>query len=76
MSVPAPARHALERRERLAEKYPELAGDRRPVLAHEGRYATAPLLAGDPPHPHNHLHPRPHDHAHPHPHRQPEPPPG
>lgn len=41
-------RHALERRERLEEKYPELAGDRRPVLAHEGRFAAAPLRAGDP----------------------------
>ena len=34
-------------RERLAEKYPELAGDRRPVLAHEGMFAKAPLRAGD-----------------------------
>ncbi|QVQ52376.1 zinc ribbon domain-containing protein [Spiractinospora alimapuensis] len=41
-------RRALERRQRLEEKYPELAGDRRPVLAHEGRFAADPLRAGDP----------------------------
>lgn len=35
-------------RERLEEKYPELAGDRRPILAHEGAFAAAPLRAGDP----------------------------
>lgn len=34
-------------RERLEEKYPELAGDRRPILAHEGHFASAPLRAGD-----------------------------
>ncbi|MBK0869665.1 MULTISPECIES: zinc ribbon domain-containing protein [unclassified Saccharopolyspora] len=38
----------MTRREALEEKYPELAGDRRPVLAHEGRFANAPLRAGDP----------------------------
>ena len=38
----------LTRREKLEEKYPELAGDRRPVLAHEGRFAAKPLRAGDP----------------------------
>lgn len=38
----------MSRREKLEEKYPELAGDRRPVLAHEGRFAAAPLRAGDP----------------------------
>ncbi|NDL59333.1 FmdB family zinc ribbon protein [Phytoactinopolyspora mesophila] len=37
----------LSQREKLEEKYPELAGDRRPVLAHEGRFAGAPLRAGD-----------------------------
>lgn len=36
------------RRERLEEKYPELAGDRRPVLAHEGPFAQRPLRDGDP----------------------------
>ncbi len=38
----------MTRREKLEQKYPELAGDRRPVLAHEGRFATQPLRAGDP----------------------------
>ncbi|MEV5301943.1 FmdB family zinc ribbon protein [Amycolatopsis methanolica] len=38
----------MTRREKLEQKYPELAGDRRPVLAHEGRFAAAPLRAGDP----------------------------
>ncbi|NEE03667.1 zinc ribbon domain-containing protein [Phytoactinopolyspora halotolerans] len=37
----------MSQRERLEQKYPELAGDRRPVLAHEGRFAGAPLRAGD-----------------------------
>ena len=37
----------MSRRERLEEKYPELAGDRRPVLAHEGQFADQPLRAGD-----------------------------
>ncbi|UUL75393.1 zinc ribbon domain-containing protein [Pseudarthrobacter sp. Fe7] len=39
---------AMTKREKLEEKYPELAGDRRPVLAHEGAFADAPLRAGDP----------------------------
>jgi hypothetical protein len=38
----------ISKREKLEEKYPELAGDRRPVLAHEGVFANAPLRAGDP----------------------------
>ena len=38
---------AMTQRERLEEKYPELAGDRRPILAHEGAFAAAPLRAGD-----------------------------
>lgn len=38
----------MTRREDLERKYPELAGDRRPVIAHEGRFAAAPLRAGDP----------------------------
>ncbi|HEY7275153.1 MAG TPA: zinc ribbon domain-containing protein [Trebonia sp.] len=66
----------LEQRGKLEEKYPELAGDNRAVLAHEGRYAARPLRAGDPatpgppgsppadPHGHHH----PHGHAHPHTH--------
>ncbi|KTR39558.1 MULTISPECIES: zinc ribbon domain-containing protein [Rothia] len=40
-------RKTIERREKLEEKYPELAGDRRPVLAHEGIFAGRPLRAGD-----------------------------
>lgn len=35
------------KRHDLEEKYPELAGDRRPVLAHEGIFSDAPLRAGD-----------------------------
>jgi hypothetical protein len=35
------------RREALEQRYPELAGDRRPVLAHEGIFAANPLRAGD-----------------------------
>ena len=37
----------MVQREKLEEKYPELAGDRRPVLAHEGAFASAPVRAGD-----------------------------
>jgi putative FmdB family regulatory protein len=37
-----------ERRQRLEAKYPEIAGDQRPILAHEGRYHDVPLRAGDP----------------------------
>jgi putative FmdB family regulatory protein len=35
-------------RQRLEDKHPELQGDRRPILAHEGRFENAPLRAGDP----------------------------
>ncbi|OYO06329.1 FmdB family zinc ribbon protein [Enemella evansiae] len=41
-------KHASQR-EKLEQKYPELAGDRRPVLAHEGRFHDKPLRAGDNP---------------------------
>ncbi|MDA8323924.1 MAG: zinc ribbon domain-containing protein [Actinomycetota bacterium] len=41
-------RRTAERRRDLEERHPELAGDRRPVLAHEGRYESAPLRRGDP----------------------------
>ncbi|HLH59702.1 MAG TPA: zinc ribbon domain-containing protein [Streptosporangiaceae bacterium] len=41
-------RRRWEARQKLEEKYEELRGDRRPVLAHEGRYHKAPLRAGDP----------------------------
>jgi putative FmdB family regulatory protein len=70
----------LEQRRKLEEKYPELSGDTRPVLAHEGRYAAAPLRAdpsaGDPHRadssagdPHHAAQPA---HPHPHPHHSPE----
>ncbi|HEX9031660.1 MAG TPA: zinc ribbon domain-containing protein [Streptosporangiaceae bacterium] len=41
-------RRTADRRRKLEERYPELAGERRPVLAHEGRYQQVPLRAGDP----------------------------
>ncbi|WP_218885219.1 hypothetical protein [Kineococcus aurantiacus] len=40
-------RRVVEHREGLEERHPELAGDRRPVLAHEGIFAGRPLRAGD-----------------------------
>jgi hypothetical protein len=36
-----------ERRRRLEDRYPELAGDGRPIVAHEGPYSAVPLRAGD-----------------------------
>ncbi|WP_433676397.1 zinc ribbon domain-containing protein [Microbacterium gorillae] len=40
--------HEIARqREKLEERNPELAGDRRPILAHEGIFAPKPLRAGD-----------------------------
>jgi len=44
----AELRRTVDERRRLEERHPELAGDRRPILAHEGRYEGAPLRAGDP----------------------------
>ena len=41
-------RRQWDARRKLEEKHHELRGDRRPVLAHEGRYHAAPLRAGDP----------------------------
>lgn len=38
---------SIEKRERLEERYPDLAGDGRPVLAHEGIFKRRPLRAGD-----------------------------
>ncbi|SEB09310.1 FmdB family zinc ribbon protein [Leifsonia sp. 21MFCrub1.1] len=35
------------KREKLEERHPELAGNRRPVLAHEGIFREKPLRAGD-----------------------------
>ncbi len=40
-------RQVAQRREREEARHPELAGDRRPVLAHEGVFAAKPLRAGD-----------------------------
>jgi putative FmdB family regulatory protein len=42
-------RRQWDARRKLEEKYPELRGDQRPVIAHEGRYHARPLRAGDPP---------------------------
>ena len=36
-----------ERRCRLEDRYPEIADDRRPIVAHEGRYSAIPLRAGE-----------------------------
>ena len=41
-------RREWDTRQALEEKYPELAGDRRPIVAHEGPYEHNPLRAGDP----------------------------
>jgi len=38
-----------EQRQRVEAEHPELAGDQRPILAHEGRYHDVPLRAGDVP---------------------------
>jgi putative FmdB family regulatory protein len=40
-------RRTADERRRLEERHPEIAGDRRPVIAHEGRFEAAPLRAGD-----------------------------
>jgi putative FmdB family regulatory protein len=37
-----------DQRQRLEDRHPELAGDTRPVAAHEGRYEQVPLRAGEP----------------------------
>jgi putative FmdB family regulatory protein len=63
-------RRTAETRRRLEERHPELAGDQRPIVAHEGRYEGAPLRAGDPVlgqsrgHGHNHNHGHGHGHGH------------
>lgn len=41
-------RKQWDRRQKLEAKHPELAGDQRPIIAHEGRFHGAPLRAGDP----------------------------
>ncbi|HSK91459.1 MAG TPA: hypothetical protein VK875_09110 [Euzebyales bacterium] len=48
-------RRTAEQRRELEQRHPELAGDRRPIAAHEGRYEGTPLRAGDPV-PHGHTH--------------------
>lgn len=40
-------RRSMEKREKLEERHPELGGDRRPILAHEGIFRDKPLRAGD-----------------------------
>ena len=40
-------RRTAESRRTLEERHPEIAGDRRPVIAHEGAYETTPLRKGD-----------------------------
>ena len=37
-----------DQRRRLEDRHPELAGDGRPIVAHEGPYSAVPLRAGDP----------------------------
>jgi putative FmdB family regulatory protein len=41
-------RRTAERREAFEQRHPEVAGDRRPIVAHEGRFEQAPLRRGDP----------------------------
>jgi putative FmdB family regulatory protein len=60
-------RREWDGRQRLEEKHPELQGDRRPILAHEGRYHNAPLRQGDPM-PGSAGHPSPPAHSHGHTH--------
>lgn len=45
-----------DRRQQVEAKHPELAGDQRPIIAHEGRYHDAPLRVGDPVLGHGHGH--------------------
>jgi putative FmdB family regulatory protein len=51
-----------EQRQKLEDKHEELRGDRRPIIAHEGRFHDNPLRAGERPggHQHSHTHPHPH----------------
>lgn len=66
-------RREWDGRQRLEDKHPELQGDRRPILAHEGRFENAPLRKGDPlpgpsspatAHSHGHSHGPGHTHSH------------
>lgn len=49
-------RRQWESRQRLEARHPELAGDQRPIIAHEGRFQDAPLRVGDPVPGHGHGH--------------------
>ena len=63
----ASLRRTVDARQKLEERHPELAGDKRPIVAHEGRFEGAPLRAGDPLPPGGSAkHPHPHPHPHPH----------
>ncbi|MBW0091537.1 zinc ribbon domain-containing protein [Pseudonocardia sp. KRD-184] len=42
-------RRQWDKRQQVEAKHPEIAGDQRPIIAHEGRYHAAPLRAGDVP---------------------------
>lgn len=58
-------RRTAEQRKAFEQRHPEVAGDRRPIVAHEGRYEGSPLRRGDPlpsPSPPAHSHPHPHPH--------------
>jgi putative FmdB family regulatory protein len=75
-------RRMAESRQKLEEKHPELRGDRRPVVAHEGRYEAAPLRVGNAlpaasePDGHSHTHAHRHGHTHGNPHGRPPTEPG
>jgi putative FmdB family regulatory protein len=56
-------RRQWDQRQRLEAKHPELAGDQRPIIAHEGRFHGAPLRAGDPVPGAGHGHGHGHGHA-------------
>lgn len=63
-------RRTLDDRAALEERHPDLATKRSPVVAHEGRYHSAPLTMdeltsrGPVSRPHGHPHARPHPHHH------------
>lgn len=73
-------RRTAEQRQAFEQRHPEVAGDRRPVVAHEGRFEGAPLRRGDPvpeamasgsAHEHTAGHSHGHGHGHPRPHPHP-----
>ena len=67
-------RKEWDTRQRLEDKHPELQGDRRPILAHEGRYEHKPLRLGDPIPPSGEAKPHTHGHTHGHTHAPPKDP--